>query len=311
MIPLLGGADRVITFCRDSRYARTEEVELSMRAAYTQVDMAERYEFQTKINEEDVFGADIVTNSGHLRPFDSAFLERMKGTAVLSLMWEPWELRPGEVDINTAKRRGILVMGTNEHDAPCDMRPYSFLTAMHLLMAHQTPLVDGRILVIGDQTTLAFPIEEGLSKLGLEARRISMDVNQTQLEEMLDWATYVLVAEHSDSRVIIGVDGLITAVDLLKADIAAVGVIAGFVDRNDLESNGVSVYPDQIAPAGYMSYLPSVLGPNPVMDLFAAGLKVGEIMARARLSGMPVTEAAKWTLAHSPALDLDGEMAWI
>ena len=47
------------------------------------------------------------------------------------------------------------------------------------------------------------------------------------------------------------------------------------------------------------------------MDLFAAGIKVGQTMANYRLSGMDVETAAKCTLDEAPALDLTGEWAWV
>ena len=48
-----------------------------------------------------------------------------------------------------------------------------------------------------------------------------------------------------------------------------------------------------------------------MLRLYAAGLKVGEVMARARLSGMTIREAAKHALDNSPAMDFDGNLSWI
>ena len=53
------------------------------------------------------------------------------------------------------------------------------------------------------------------------------------------------------------------------------------------------------------------VGSLPVMELFTAGLKVGEVMARARISGMNVIEAAKYSLNNSPAMDFEGDLAWL
>ena len=47
------------------------------------------------------------------------------------------------------------------------------------------------------------------------------------------------------------------------------------------------------------------------MELVSAGLKVGEVMARARLGGMSVVEAARYTLGHAPAMDFENDGAWI
>lgn len=310
MMALLGGAERVIAYCRDSRYASTKEVEASMRAVYTAAGFDERWEFRTSLSDQDIAAADIVTNSGHLRPFDAAFLNRMKPTAVLPLMWEPWELRPGEIDLDVARQRGILIMGTNEHEAPCDLRPYSFLTAMHLAMSHKASVADDRILVIGDQYTLAQPMEDGFRRLGIACQRIAPTCSPAEAAQAAQWATYIIVAEHADHRLLVGPSGLIDTQQLVAANTTGVGVVSGRVDRDHLEAHGISVYPERMAPPGFMSYMPSELGPYSVMDLFAAGVKVGQVMARARLGGMSPAEAARHALKHSPAMDLEGDMAW-
>lgn len=310
MVAMVAGAANVITYCRDSRYASTQEVEVSMRAVYDAAGFSERWEFRTSLSDGDIAAADIVTNSGHLRPFDAAFLNRMKPTAVLPLMWEPWEWRPGEIDIDVAQKRGILIMGTNEHDAPCDMRSYSFLTALHLAMSHKAPLVSDRILIIGNQSSLALPIEDGFQRLGIACRRIAPNCSPAEASQDVLWATYIIVAEHADHRLLVGPSGLIDTQQLVAANTTGVGVVSGRVDRDHLEAHGISVYPEHMAPPGFMSYMPSELGPYPVMDLFAAGIKVGQEMARARLSGMTCSEAARHALQSSPAMDLEGDMAW-
>lgn len=310
MMALLAGAERVIAFCRDSRYASIVEVEHSMSGIYSEAGLGDRLEFRTSLSENDIAAADIITNSGHLRPFNAAFLRNMKSTAVIPLMWEPWELRQDEIDLDTARRRGILIMGTNEHKAPCDMRPYSFLTAMHLAMSHKTSIVDDNILVIGDQYTLALPIENGFRHLGIACRRIAPNCLANEAAEAVEWATYIIVAEHADHRLLIGPGGLIDTQQLVASNTTGVGVVSGYVDRANLEAHGISVYPELIAPPGYMSYIPSELGPYPVMNLFAAGLKVGQVMARARLAGMGTAQAARYALQHSPAMDFEGDLAW-
>lgn len=310
LVPILAGARRVIAFCRDSTYARVDEVRSSMSAVYDDLGLQDRYDFRDVLTSAELGDADIVTNSGHLRPLDADFLGRLKDTTVVPLMWEPWELRPGEIDVAVAKRQGILILGTNEHEAPCDMRPYSFLTALHLMMAHGAAINDDRALVIGNQPTLAMPIEQGLRANGVAARRIGADATAAHWLEAVRWSTYVLVAEHADDRVLLGRRGVVETRSLLEAGATAVGVIAGRVDRDDLEAHGISVFPQRLAPAGYMSYSPAHLGPYPVMDLFAAGIKVGEAMARARLRGMDVRDAARFALANAPAMDLEGGLAW-
>ena len=52
--------------------------------------------------------------------------------------------------------------------------------------------------------------------------------------------------------------------------------------------------PPKAGPARTHGHSPSELGCFPVMNLFAAGVKVGQTMARARLGGHGLRESVKW-----------------
>jgi hypothetical protein len=54
-----------------------------------------------------------------------------------------------------------------------------------------------------------------------------------------------------------------------------------------------------------MSYQPDQLGPRPVLELYAAGLRVGQAMATARLRGRSLEEATSFALRTSPAMAFD------
>ena len=58
--------------------------------------------------------ADIITNSGHLRPLDQDKLQYLKKGAVASLMYEDWEIRDIDIDINYCNRQNIVVGAINE-----------------------------------------------------------------------------------------------------------------------------------------------------------------------------------------------------
>ena len=70
--------------------------------------------------------------------------------------------------------------------------------------------------------------------------------------------------------------------------------VAGNVDRAELEAVGVLVRPSRFARPGHMSVATDYLGPRPLTDLHSAGLKVGELAAKARQQGL----AANKALAH-------------
>ena len=122
----------------------------------------------------------------------------------------------------------------------------------------------------------------------------------------------ILIAEHAVPDLLLGHNGYLDfeTINAINPEVR-IGVICGNVDTEGLRSSGLTYAPEQIAPFGHMSYQPYVLGPRPVQMLYTAGLKVGEVMARARLAGMSVREAAAFALKNSPAMDFKGELSWL
>lgn len=308
-LAMMAGAENVLLHCRDSRYGKASDIFRSFEEASSTTRLS-NFLICERLDADAISEADIVTNSGHVRPLDDSFVAAMKQDAVICLMWEPWELRENEIDLDAAREKGILVLGTNEHEPPCDMRSYVEWLALKLIMEMRAPALLDRFLVIGEQDTLAAAVEAGLARMGLSVQRIACDISLETLTPALKETTCIIVAEHQFKREIIGSCGVISP-EMLSDKVHSVGVIAGQVDKNALEERGVNVFPKEIAPVGFMSYQPSELGPYPVMDLFAAGLKVGQVAANARKQGLSVSEAAKVALRDAPALDLEGEYAWI
>jgi len=310
LIAILSNASNVITFCKDSKYGKADDIRKNMFIKYKKFNLEKRYKFCKELDKDIIYSADIITNSGHLRPFNKKFISSLKNKSVLPLMWESWEVRDDEIDFNAAKEHGILVLGTNEHSKLCDMKPYAFLTSLKLMIDQKISIAEDNILIIGNQL-LAISIEEGLNNLKFNCRRIRSNSSNNIINQALEWADYILLAEHKDKNIIIGKNAIINTSQLKKNNITHIGILCGLIDIQDLNKNHISFYPKQLAPYGFMSYQPYELGCYPVMNLFAAGLKVGETMARARLSGMSLKESAQYAISHSPAMDLLDNLSWL
>jgi hypothetical protein len=261
--------------------------------------------------------ADIVTNTGALRPIDAATVAALKPTAVVALMWETWEFLPDQLDLDACRARGVLVLGTNEHEPPCDLRPVAGLTAVKLLLDLGLECWRTRVLLLGRQSTLGGPIEEALRRLGCEVTTFSRDGEggrpYPELAEHVSGSEYdaVIVADHLEEGLLIGPGGALEPATLAaRSPAVRVGVISGRTDAEALRAEGLLVIPEAMAPARRHAYSPAELGPLPVLTLYAAGLRVGEVAARARLEGRGVGEAARIALQHSPAMDFPGALAW-
>jgi len=83
--------------------------------------------------------------------------------------------------------------------------------------------------------------------------------------------------------------------------------VCGALDTEAVAAADLSCLPSDPAPFGSMSYTTGYLGPRPVIDLHAAGLRVGELLARRRRAGDSVEEATDVVAAHSVAADFSEE----
>jgi hypothetical protein len=257
--------------------------------------------------------ADIVTNSASLRPLTADDIARMKATAALPLMWETWEFRPDDLDLEACREHGILVLGTVEDRPPCDMVPYLRPLAARLLLDLGLEVQGTSVVLLGGQEMPGRALERYLRELGCEVEAFSAPGDGArpydELEDHLREARpdAVIVAEHVSGELLLGDGGHASAAALRDV---RVGVIAGAADAAGLRAAGVIVAPETVRGPGYMSLDPSALGPRPVLELFAAGLAVGAAATRARLDGLDVRAAAARAIATSPAMDFEGELAW-
>ena len=245
----------------------------------------------------------------------------MKPTAVIPLMWEPWEFRPADLDLPACREKGILVLGTNEHDPPCKMDPYCGFLAMKLLFDLGLEGYQSQILLLGDQPILGGAIEAHLRAVGCRVDCFPSGQNDGigGYEQLAEHFSHhgkdydlILVAELTDSRCLLGEEGALSYEMIQKINPGvAIGIITGNIDQRGLRQSGLYFLPEEIQPFGYLSYQPNQLGPRMILDLYGGGLKVGEVMARARLAGKNLEETVQITLEKAPALDFSGTESWL
>lgn len=284
VLAALSGARRVVALARDSRYGTVAEVTSEVVMLARSVNVAERIEVVTEKTRAIVADTDIVTNSGHLRPIDREMIGWMKPTAVIPLMYEAWELRAADLDVAACAARGIAVAGTNERHPAVDV--FSFLGPVteRLLADAGIALRGRRIVVLSDNAfrdfILGHFVEAGAT---VQAADTIGDINARACEA-------ILVAMTPKPRPIIGA----REAELIAKHSAGtiVAQFWGDLDREALARSGVRFWPVDAPPRGHQGIMLSSIGPEPVVRLQAGGLKVGEVMARAQMSGKDAVAAA-------------------
>ncbi len=273
VIAAMAGAKKVSALTRGSKYATTEEVVAQTRALESVCGVAGRVEIFTERPPELFEGADIVTNLGFVRPLDRQAVGRLKRGAVIPLMCEAWETRPGDIDIEACREYGIPVAGTNEDFPGLDVFSYSGPLCMKMLFEAQVEVHKSAVAVVGSDKFAPVIARH------LRQNNISVKLSpRLKLSEMRD-VDAVVIADYTRESAVIGEDGDVTAEAFANtAPAATIIQFAGRMDVRGLLSQGVHVYPGIDLPAFRMARTLADLGPRPVVELHAAGLKVGAIL---------------------------------
>ena len=321
VIAALAGARQVFAVTADSKYGRKEDVKDRIMKEAKELGVDNKITILFEKDKDCLSKSDIVTNSGFVRPITKEIISCMKPTAVIPLMWETWEFRAEELDLEACRDRGVLVLGTNEHHPSLDLFRSSGFSVCKLLFDKGFDVYKDKLLLISSGY-IGNSIADFLIKNGVSFDRVVFDEkapeHQTEFvrscEEVvnsLDSYDAIIVAEHQHNIDILSRNGFITT-GLLKQRNPSIQIIhiCGSVSQDDIFQENLALYPESIAPFGRMTVSADYLGHKSTIELIIAGLKVGEVMARCRLNGMSIEDTIKHTLQNSPAMDFEGGLVW-
>lgn len=272
VIAAMAGAE-VYALAAGTAYAPSEEiqqvtVELARLAAVT-----DRIQLVYGKDDTIVGAADIVTNSGQVRPIDADTVARMKPSSVVPLMYESWEYRHTDVDLQACRARNVIVAGTNERHPDVDV--FSFLGQMAIMQLHDAGIAvrGSRILLLCDNSFGPF-ITQDLKNAGaeiVEARQLTADAILPHCDAV------ILALQPREAPIFTAGDAKLLS---QKAPGAVLVQYWGDADRKALAAAGIPVWPAEAPRAGHMGILPSAVGPEPIVRLQTGGLKVGQVLAR-------------------------------
>jgi hypothetical protein len=273
VLAALAGADEVLALTRATRYGTVEEVAAATGRLARLAGVADRIVVTAERSAQLVGRADIVTNSGHVRPIDARMVSWMRPTAVVPLMFEAWEAQAGRIDLDLAalRGRGIAVAGTNERHPAVDVFSYLGLMAVKLLLDAGVAAYRCRIAVLCDN-----PFRDYLVR-GLVGAGAQVVAAPSVAKLGVPWVPeVVLVALRPRGEPVLSPADV--GVLAQRCPGALVAQYWGDLDRPALASAGLACWPPDPPPAGHMAVLPSHVGPEPVVRLQAGGLKVGQVL---------------------------------
>lgn len=314
VVAALAGAAEVYAVSRDSARAARRDAEAQTEHLARAAEVLRRVRLVPTRLQAPLADIDIVTDLPGVRPVDESILRSLSATAVVSLMRGVARWRAADVDIAGCRRAGVAVAGLDEEAV--GLLRYTALTVLRGLgelgveaghgviavagMGRTYPYVVRALAQLGTRVLVAAP--ESAGRIGLHGgEKIGDGLGDAPaLDRLAEADALVLAPELPDERLL----GPGTQVDVGAVVRTAphLAVVCGGaeIEARALADAGLRVWPP--APATVEDLLP-----RPVIEQLVAGLKVGEIMARARRAGSsPVAaEQAAAAEAHAELLPKD------
>jgi hypothetical protein len=299
IIAAIAGAT-VIAITRDSKYATVEKVKKETYDIAKIFNVENMITIVTDKNEIDFKDIDVVTNTGFVRPIDTNMIDQLSSNCVIPLMWEPWEYRKSDLDLDYCNKKGIKVYGTNESDKRLQTMKYIGFTVLSFLLDKRMTSFSTKVLILSDSHFSKSIIEV------LKLNNYEYDYCNNYEEEVnLSEYRAIVVAENEDNRLLIGEDGFINKNDLVKDHYII--HISGNVDFDNIECE---VNIETPAKFGYMSFTTDYIDNQAVIDLHTAGLKVAEGMLKANKNKFDKLEYKEFMELNYPALAFSNKMLW-
>lgn len=281
IIAVMAGAEKVYAWTKDSEYGRGDEIISNCIEKCNLYGISKNsIEYSNNLRPvRHIEDADIITNLGFIRPLDVDFLSFIKKNSVISYMCEAWEFRDTDIDLNYCRKHGIKVAGTWENKE--GLRIFDgvgYLAAKICFEAGFEIYQNNIVIISNDQFGQA--IKRAFDNMGANKvfviKPVELNISQ-QLK-----VDFIILADYVES-VNIFTDNIINF--LLENDISVVH-LAGNIDFHYLDSKGVYVYPKKSGANHRMTFTLAHLGLKPLIDLHAAGLKVGEELIKNNLSNL-------------------------
>jgi hypothetical protein len=275
VIAALSGAN-VFAYSKDSRYASFEEVKRNIDKIAEKLGIKNNLHIISDLNKDIINSADIITNTGFLRPLNIEKLQYCRTGVAISLMYETWEFRESDIDRNFCLKRHIPILGINESDSRLETIHYLGAVAKKALFLNNIEVFKSKIIILGFGK-FANVIFDSLKT---EVDFIEIWNREDDLKDFSNIDAFI-IADHETKMQYIGINGLIDPKKIrdVNQNITIIH-ISGNIDVRQIHECEIDLYPENISKLKWMSLTTDFVGPKPVIDLHTAGLKAGEFYCR-------------------------------
>ena len=278
LIAALAGADHVIAWTGTNQHFDAIENADELNQFAKELQLSDRIE--VRIDEksmEDVKKASIITNSGFLRSIDQKFLENCAENTVIPLMYEAWEVRDSDININVAKELAIKVAGTFENHKSLRVFDGVGPLAVKLALEAGHEVFNNNIVVysddhFGEVTAKAFE--------NFGARKVTLTRDKSLAMSLFPETDFIYLCAYNELETYFEKDFF--PLDEVVKQNPNLGVVHlyGAIDQARLKENGIMLYPAKDGKSMFMSETLAYLGPQLLFSLTIGGLKVAELVRK-------------------------------
>lgn len=282
LICLLSKAAKVYAWTSDSKYGSAEVIakqckDLCQKLGYSNIEFAINEKPSSHLKE-----ADIITNSGFIRPINYELLQHCKSkNLVIPLMYEKWEFRDTDIELEYCKKNNIKVAGTWENHPK--LKIFDHVQGLALKMAFNAGYeVRGNNIVIWSNDSFGEKAKESFLNNGAARVVITNQVNE--LIDHIPDADFIFMCNYNDQRTLFSdssKNGLISFDSLFKLNphISLIHLY-GSINYTNATSHGLNIYPKYDGRQKVMSLSLAEIGCAPALKLICAGMKVAELLSK-------------------------------
>jgi hypothetical protein len=309
VIAALAGADAVYAVGRDSAAASRKEADEQTAYFAELARIGARVKLLSTRLQAPLDTVQVVTDLPGVRPVDESVIRNVAESAAVSLMRGTQHWRAADVDVATCRRRGVAVAGLDEEAV--GLYRYAPQAVLAGLLDLGVGLAGSTIIVAGDAPAAPYVVQ-ALARLGARvlvgapdtAGRIGLYGGEKAGDALGDDAVagrlpeadaLVLCPLAAEARTV-GPGAAVDAAHLAAAapHVAVVGLDAES-DLRALAGAGLRCRPAG-GPGGVLDLLPQA-----VIARHTAGLRVAEVMTRARQRGSSPLAAEQLAAAEANA----------
>lgn len=279
VIAAMANAKKIIACINDSQYGKADDIENNCKEVLHNFNLKTDIIFvKNRKPTKEISEADIVTNSAHVRPLNAELLANAKAGCVIPLMYEKWEIRESDIEINYCNTKGIKVAGTWENFPAVNIFDYVAQLILKLCFEAGYEVSQNKIIVwsndhFGEMAEKVFHANG--------AAGVSKVFSENDLYHNAKGADFILFCDYLDNRILLDTNGCID-LQKIKNINPAIGIVhlSGNINNEYVKQLGIEIYPDSKGSAVRMTRTLSHVGKRPAIYLNAAGLKVGECMIK-------------------------------